>query len=1072
MRNVFKLLPAALGLFALVSCNSDDFGSASQVDLTGKAVLEVTDGDEGLTRSFKTATLGTQWETGDVLRVYDDKLQAYYNFDYATADGSAKFVYNGDKDLTNFAATYVLYGVEASDLSYAGWKDEKNIALLKVKSAYDYSESDASTVGYKSILPMLGKVNEVDKSGAQPWLKATTFTLTARAKVTFKNGAGAGVKRVRARALKFETGKDIEDVTLAAKEATAGWDGTSSAATNAFEGIATETGAPKLNGWFEAVLDKDITAATTEGGLQACDETVVNNAAATNTIEVAVADGAMEDYTNCIFFPIAPGDYDLIVFEYSLLDADVTSGSTDATNWQYIGYAAGTINRTMKFGDFSDAATAICPTDLTIETEIEITRQNIKNTEALTQLMADQNNDNAAVKIIIDNETGSEPLTSLSGAESQWTIYIPQLKNDMTIDVQGTTDLTAHQLVIKDVAGADNSAYNVNFNFKEFKSSSKAIQIETTAKVLLTGDYTALPAVADGTAIDVVKTAGLTLGTTTESFKANGKEIDVAAGDVTFVRGTINRLLNTAEGNTINVNGTASSTISRLNAGSNATANINSGTVTTTAATGTSTVNVAGGHVKTITATSKATVTMTGGEVDASGAISTTQGALTIGPADDGATIAIAGDASLETTTGVVTIDAKDVTVPALTIKGTTSLNLNNGVISKLNYTGSDDEDAPIEVTVASKGKSAIKTVEVTTSTYATATYTSSFDATLTGNEKAEAVNEFGTAFACVTGSTDNFVPIYTAAQLAGAESLSGAAALVTEITDLKGWASPNLSQVFNGNNKEITTDAPLFGILNANVSNIKKLTVNINKTATTIGALAKQTSSANITITKVAIEGSIAAQNKVGGVFGVTATGTVTFGDGTTSGANAYKNAVTVNVTFTNNTSYPGTMARNLNAGTFGKFVGQAGGSVTIKADCSVGSAAFDKDALHFGYNRILDAEGVITHTFQGNTDLIGYSPATNYLQYAGKTFTNVYTTDASGSGKFAYNATTKKVTGNVYYIGTGAAAGEGGDYVGLTTANKTAINNAVLSGTTIPADADWSGVTVYAHNSYVEAE
>ena len=1067
MRNVFKLLPAALGLFALVSCNSDDFGSASQVDLTGKAVLEVTDGDEGLTRSFKTATLGTQWESGDVLRVYDDKLQAYYNFDYATADGSAKFVYNGDKDLTNFAATYVLYGVEASDLSYAGWKDEKHIALLKVKSEYDYSESDASTVGYKSILPMLGKVNEVDKSGAQPWLKATTYTLTARAKVTFKNGAGAGVKRVRARALKFETGKDIEDVAFAKEATTVTADGSS--VKDNFDGIATATGAPNLNGWFEAVLDKDITAATTEGGLQACDETVVNNTAATNTIEVSVADGAMEDYTNCIFFPIAPGDYDLIVFEYSTLDADANTDG--AVNWQYIGYAAGTINRTMKFGDFSDAATAICPTDLTIETEIEITRQNIKNTEALTQLMADQNNDNAAVKIIIDNETGSEPLTSLSGAESQWTIYIPQLKNDMTIDVQGTTDLTAHQLVIKDVAGADNSAYNVNFNFKEFEASSKAIQIETTAKVLLTGDYTKLPAVSDDeVAIDVVKTAGLTLGTTTESFKANGKEIDVAAGDVTFVRGTINLLLNTAE-NTINVNGTSASTIARLNAGTKSTVNINSGTVTNTAASGTSTVNVAGGVITKVDATQQASVNVTGGEVATGGAISTTQGALTIGPAATGATITIANNAALETTTGVVTIDAKNVTVPALTIKGTTSLNLNNGTITKLTYSGSADEDAPITVTVTSKGKSAIKDVEVETSTYAEATYTSSFDATLTGNEKADAVSDaFGTAFS--TGDLNGYIPVYTAAQLAGAAALSDKAALVTEITDLKGWTSPDLSYEFNGNGKEITTDAPLFGTLKANVTNIKKLTVNINKTATTIGALAKQTSNVAVTVTKVAIEGSIAAQNKVGGVIGVTTTGTVTFGDGTTSGANAYKNAVTVNVTFTNNTSYPGTMAYNPNAGTFGKFIGQAGtGAVDIKADCSVGSAAFSKDDLHFGYNRILDDEGVIIYTFQGSdANLIGYSPTAVSLTYGGKTLTNVWTTDDSESGKAAYNATTKKVTGNVYYIGK--AWNETGAFKGLDAATKTAIKNALgLADGAVAADADWSGVTVYAHNVYVAA-
>ena len=443
MKNVFKLLPAALGLLALASCNSDDFGTADKVDLTGKAVLEVVDGDDGQMRSFKTASLSTQWETGDVLRTYDGKMQEYYNFDYATSEGSSgKFVYNGAADLSAFDAQYVLYGVDAANMSYAGWKDGKNIALLKVKDTYNYKENEGATTGYKSILPMLGKVTEIDKSGAKPQLKATMYTLVARAKVTFKNGKGANVKRVRARALKFNDGKDIEDVNFAKEATTVTADGTN--LTDNFSTIATETGAPKLNGWFEAVLDKDITASTTVGGLQPCDEAVVNNATATNAITVTVDPADMKDYTNCVFFPIAPANYtgSVIVFEYSTLDADNTADG--AVNWQYIGCIGDKeINRTEKFGMDDDA--------LTIETLLQVKRDNIKNTEALTQLMADENNENAAVEITIDEAGGSEPLTTLAGAESQWTVYIPQLKNNMTVNIMGTTDLSAHQLIIKDV---------------------------------------------------------------------------------------------------------------------------------------------------------------------------------------------------------------------------------------------------------------------------------------------------------------------------------------------------------------------------------------------------------------------------------------------------------------------------------------------------------------------------------------------------------------------------------------------------------------------------------------------
>ena len=1060
MKNVFKLLPAALGLLALASCNSDDFGTADKVDLTGKAVLEVVDGDDGQMRSFKTASLTTQWETGDVLRTYDGKMQEYYNFDYATSEGSSgKFVYNGAADLSAFDAQYVLYGVEAANMSYAGWKDGKNIALLKVQDTYNYKENEGTTTGYQSILPMLGKVTEIDKSGAKPQLKATMYTLVARAKVTFKNGKGANVKRVRARALKFNDGKDIEDVNFDKEDPTVvGNSGTD--LTDEFSAIATEAEAPKLNGWFEAVLDKDITASTTVGGLQPCDEAVVNNTTATNAITVVVDPANMKDYTNCVFFPIAPADYtgSVIVFEYSTLAADETTDGT--INWQYIGCIGDKeINRTEKFGMDDD--------ELTIETLLQVKRDNIKNTEALTQLMADENNENAAVEITIDEAVGSEPLTTLAGAESQWTVYIPQLKNNMTVNIMGETDLTAHQLIIKDVAGANNSDYTVTFNFNGFKVSSEAIQINTTAKTLLTGDYTALPAAsADKVAIDVVKTGGLTLGTTTESFKMNGKEIDVQAGDVKFVRGTINRLLNTAEGNTINIEGVGASTISRLNAGSNATVNIISGSVTTTSATGTSAVNISGGEVKTVTATQNATVTITGGEIATDGAISTTKGALVVGPAPTGETITVANNATFTTASGTVTIDAKGVTIPSLTKSEAGAINLYNGTIEALTYTDAADEAHAYAITVTSKGASAI--TNVTVGDHVTATYTSSYDATA----GAEAVNAFGTAFA--SGTLSGYIPVYTAAQLASVNTLTGKAALMTEITALTGWASPNMSNEFNGNGKNIAgVDASLFGELSASVSNIKKLTVAISKSANTIGGLAKKTTNTSaINIQNVAIEGSIAAQNKVGGVIGqVAGTAVVNFGDGVTSGANANKNAVNVNVTFTNNTNYPGTMAYNPNAGTFGRFVGQVatGSEVDIKADCSVGSAAFSKNALHFDYNRILDGEGVIIYTFKGSdSDLIGYSPDATSLKYGGKTFTATWSTDGAAPGKLSYNATTKKVTGNVYYIGK--AWNDEGAYVGLNATAKTAINTAC--GITPAADANWDDVNVYVHNVYVAAE
>lgn len=499
MKKLIKFIPAALAAFAMASCSSDDFGTANTVDLSGKTVLEVTDGDAAITRSFKTATLGTQYEAGDVMRVYDGLLQKFYNFDFATDDATSKFVYNGAEDLTDFDAQFVLYGVEPNNLSYAGWKNGKNIALLKVEDEVDYEESGATTTGYKSILPMIGKVNSIDKSGAKPWLKTTTYTLTARAKVTFKNGAGANVKRVRARALKFADGKSVADIALAKNAATAGWNGSTHAATDAFDGIAANAGAPTLNGWFEAVLVDDkaeLNATSTEFGLQRItgnDATVVTNAGATNAITINVQNKVdMKSYTNCFFFPIVPGEYDVVVFEYSDKDADVAAGDDDATNWKFIGYTNGDIDRTMKIGDFGgDDYNA--SNDLTIETALEINVDYMQNCEAVSKVMSDNTIAEAPVIINLNKNTASEHVKTInSDVESQYTIYIPQLQNNMVVNFKTTTQLPK-KLVIKDVAGANNADYTVKFNFSGFDTNQSDIEISSSAKeVQLEGNYSFL----------------------------------------------------------------------------------------------------------------------------------------------------------------------------------------------------------------------------------------------------------------------------------------------------------------------------------------------------------------------------------------------------------------------------------------------------------------------------------------------------------------------------------------------------------------------------------------------------
>ena len=1004
MKNVFKLLPAALGLLALASCNSDDFGTADKVDLTGKAVLEVVDGDDGQMRSFKTASLSTQWVTGDVLRTYDGKMQEYYNFDYATSEGSSGKFVNGTDDLSKFDPQYVLYGVKAANMSYAGWKDGKNIALLKVENTYSYEENEGTTTGYKSILPMLGKVTEIDKSGDKPQLKATMFTLVARAKVTFKNGKGANVKRVRARALKFNDGKGIEDVNFAKEATTVTADG--SEIKDKFSEIATKDGAPKLNGWFEAVLDKDIKASTTDGGLQPC-EAVVNNSDATNEITVVVNPANMKDYTNCVFFPIAPGNYDIIVFEYSTKDEDVTEN--EAVNWQYIGYATGNIDRTWKMGDFGTDNKAA--NDLTIETTLQVSRDNIQNTEALTAAMAEHNNANAAVELTINGGDGSQVLKTLDGDETQYTIYIPQLKNNMTVNVKGKTNLTGKALIIKDAAGANNADYTITFNFEEFATSSKTITLNTTAKTVFAGNYTNLA--ADNT-ISVDKATEVTFGTdaAVADLSAGHKVVVKNVGTVNATKGTIPFLTATESVNTINVNG---ATLSYLNSNaSNTTVNVSAGTVNSAINAKSGIINISGGSVKGTTTAKAATVNITGGTFVAESAVTTTTGAINIKPetACDFAN-------TFTTTSGKVTIDNKLKAVAKVVILGTTDVALDNGIITAIEYTGGATKAAATTVTVTSKGTSAIKNATTTASTYANVTYSSSFNG---GNDTAVS-DQFGDPIAAIEGNANAFTPIYTAAQLAGINgNVTKAFVLMTDITKLEKWTSPVPSKGLMGNNKTISSiDAPLFGAITTNIYDLTINGVDIVSTDEThgVGAVAKSTSE-NLSISNVKVAGSISGHYYVGGFVGKV-----------TAGRLRIVGESEVDVTLANTIDYASTpYANDDEAGTFGAFVGAVTGSGELGIASSTNkSSALDKSkkGLKFSYNRTLGAKGVITGYFKGASDLVGYSKTTSGANNA----IAIGDTKYSVAGTVVENTTAKTKTS--YSINAVAAPT-------LTDAEKTA--------------------------------
>lgn len=616
MKKFILITSAAVGMLTLASCSSDDFEAVQSIEPFDGIVLNVTDGDEAVTRSYKTSSFSTQFEAGDQMRVYDSNLQKYDEFKFKSSyfglDADPRV---GTKD-GKLDYQWALFGADEDNLSYAGWNDGNTIALLKIKDTYVYAEGEpvGNKVTYKSTLPMFGVVRNqeasINPSGKS--FETTLYTLVARAKVTFENGAGAGVKRVRARALKFNDSKKLSDFTalsMTKNVATAGWNG--SAHTDAFSEVATETGAPNLSGWFEAVLDDKITATTKEGGLQKVSSVAVENSSATNKITATVPVASMKDYTNVVFFPIAPGKYDVIVFEYSTLDTDVESGAA-ATNWKYIGYIAGEIDRTMKFGKDIEGSAS----DLTITTEINETLTLADGfTSEVTAKIAELNTGHGPVNLTV----AADPvLTTYNNTELN-TIYIPQLKNDFTIEI-ASANINTKSLTIAEAAEVDNSesGHKVTIKFTDFTGTpgKNNVVINTpTTDITLTGaNYGKVGGTIYRSVIATAKT--ITLGSGSVNFTSySGKSIEVNAGDIVLNNMFSDaNVINKGENNTITT--TQNGAITQISAGGAKEVIINNGTITKLNAQTAKKVTVKGGKVTNLNLAAFALdIVMTNGEI-------------------------------------------------------------------------------------------------------------------------------------------------------------------------------------------------------------------------------------------------------------------------------------------------------------------------------------------------------------------------------------------------------------------------------------------------------------------------
>lgn len=637
MKKIFKFMPVAMGLLALASCSNNDFFStetAQPVDLSDKIVVNVIDEDEAAgTRAFRDANQKVAYEEGEILRVYDSKLQAYDEFEFSAAaktfilpaDQSKAYVDKREDGKFDYA--YALFGspADANNISYAGWKGGYNVALLNIESTFGYKEDVQNTatgenqVVYKATLPQWGTVTPVVSEVTRTAKSFTTSLryLTGRAKVVFENGKATGVKSVKVSSIRFAT---AADVTAGKKSIKAG--GTTDAvaptdvqktaalaamirnaefsATDNAKYFVANTDKP-LAGWFEAVLDKKL---ENDGIRQIEDETSVAPAAGTSiTINVANVD-LMDDLTNVFFFPIVPATYDMLLFEYN---------TTADADYKVIAKKTGAVARGEKIeGD-----------DFTVKKPVEMDKDGVLTTLALTNFMKTNATNGISVALNINGTSGDNISTSADD-ETLNTIFIPQLKNDMIVNIKSNaTALAGAPLTIKDAAGADNSKYSVTFNFTGFAPTSNYITVNSTAKVILAGDYSKINTTVTGKSdINVTSTSGLTLGiaaTTPITIKAG--KVNVAAG-------------------TVAVDGTGS-TVTALTSATKTT--VSGGTVTTLTA---NDVVIAGGTVTTLQlADANAAVDMTSGTLVN---FNKHSAALT---ADRTVTVTTSGDAVITATT-------------------------------------------------------------------------------------------------------------------------------------------------------------------------------------------------------------------------------------------------------------------------------------------------------------------------------------------------------------------------------------------------------------------------------------
>ena len=179
-----KFIPVALAVLTLASCSGDDLFNDGKApvqkvkDGLTVTVDEITFDGAVATRQGNTASGGVVWENGDQINVYDDKLQLFDEYAFATN----KFVGANDPDETNLEGdpSYALFPADRVD--YAG--NKKAVMTIPELVIYDDESEfgDGANRVYVSNLPLWGTA-----TGAYPEANVDLHLLTSVLRINIKN---------------------------------------------------------------------------------------------------------------------------------------------------------------------------------------------------------------------------------------------------------------------------------------------------------------------------------------------------------------------------------------------------------------------------------------------------------------------------------------------------------------------------------------------------------------------------------------------------------------------------------------------------------------------------------------------------------------------------------------------------------------------------------------------------------------------------------------------------------------------------------------------------------------------